>query len=81
MAVDVTLRFSLNCAESVEERSGLENGSAPKEARSDKERAYREIVQSNRCELVVVGLDTGGLTGVGSVGTSISSPSTGTDSG
>ena len=59
LAIDVTLRSALtSCGGAI--MSARENGAALARARPDKERKYAELLEGDRCHLVVVALETGG---------------------
>ena len=60
LAVDATLRCALSTSGAPRPRSVREDGAALMDARADKERAYPELAQSQRCRLIVLGLETGG---------------------
>ena len=60
LAVDITLPQCSDCQrESVSKRSDS-GGAVLTKARLDKETKYAELVESDRCQLVVVGIETGG---------------------
>ena len=60
LAVDVTARCALTAdGLATPEAAGLD-GPALLRARGDKERKYTELVHNDRCQLVVVALETGG---------------------
>ena len=49
-----------HCVQSPRRRQGTFAGAALADARRSKERTYPELVQSHRCQLVVLGIDVGG---------------------
>ena len=60
LAIDVTLRSALpNCGNTIP-GAARENGAALARARPDKERKYAELLEGDRCHVVVVALETGG---------------------
>ena len=60
LAVDVTLRCALTCGGNAHPQAASTNGAVLTHAREDKERKYAELLESERCRLVVVALETGG---------------------
>ena len=60
LAVDVTLRSPLTSTGLARPGAATTDGAALVRARADKEAKYFELLQGNRCHLVVVGLETGG---------------------
>ena len=60
LAVDITLRSPLTSAGLPSPNAAHVNGAALARARRDKERKYGELLEGNRCHLVVVGVETGG---------------------
>ena len=60
LAIDVTLRSALTSCGSAIPGAARENGAALARARPDKERKYAELLEGDRCHLVVVALETGG---------------------
>ena len=60
IAVDVILRTVLTACGAPKSRAAVEDGVVAKSARADKAAKYPEIVDSRRCELVVLALETGG---------------------
>ena len=60
LAIDVTLRSAfINCGSAIP-GAAKEDGAALARARPDKERKYAELLEGDRCHLVVVALETGG---------------------
>ena len=60
LAVDTTLRSALSAAGLPSPSAAPVNGAALARARRDKERKYGELLEGDRCHLVVVGVETGG---------------------
>ena len=60
LAVDITMRCALTSTSQACPNAAIENGAVLVKARADKERKYAELVESDRCRLVVVGVETGG---------------------
>ena len=60
LAIDVTLRSALTSCGSAIPGAARENGAALARARPDEERKYAELLEGDRCHLVVVALETGG---------------------
>ena len=60
LAVDVTLRCALTCGGNAHSQVASTNGAVLTRAREDKERKHAELLESERCRLVVVALETGG---------------------
>ena len=58
--MDVTLRSALTRDGEAQPGAADEDGVVLERAREDKERAYPELTASNRCRLVVLGIETGG---------------------
>ena len=63
LAVDITLRGVLGADGEPHASAASTDGVAANSARADKERVYPEIVQGRRCNLVVLGIETGGRWG------------------
>ena len=59
-AVDITLRSALTSASHAFPSAATIDGAVLVKARADKERKYAELVNGDRCRLVVVGVETGG---------------------
>ena len=60
LAVDITLRSPLTSTGLARPAAATTDGAVLVRARADKEAKYFELLQGNRCHLVVVGLETGG---------------------
>jgi len=60
IAVDTTLVLPLTASSQPRRRQGTFAGAALADARRSKERTYPELVQSHRCQLVVLGIEVGG---------------------
>ena len=60
LAVDVTLRCALTAASQACPNAATVNGGVWSRARADKEVRYTELVEGDRCGLIVVALETGG---------------------
>ena len=60
LVVDTTLRFALTADGMVTPGAACSDGVAFVRARGDKERKCAELLHSERCQLIVVGLETGG---------------------
>ena len=60
LAVDITLRCALTAASQACANAATVNGAVCTRARADKEAKYTELVDGDRCRLVVVALETGG---------------------
>ena len=60
LAVDITLRSPLTSGGLPRSEAAHVDGAVLHRARGDKEAKYRELLQGNRCHLVVVGVETGG---------------------
>ena len=60
LAVDITLRSALACNGEPRPGAARVNGSVCERARADKETKYAELLEGDRCRLVVVALETGG---------------------
>ena len=60
LAVDITLRSALTSASHACPNAATFNAAVLVKARADKERKYAELVNGDRCRLVVVGVETGG---------------------
>ena len=60
LAVDVTFRCALTCGGNAHPQAASTNGAVLTRFREDKERKYAELLESKRCQLVVVALKTGG---------------------
>ena len=60
LAVDVTVRCALTADGLPTPGAARHDGAALLRARADKERKYTELVHNDRCQLVVVALETGG---------------------
>ena len=60
LAIDVTLRSSVTACGAPRARAAEENEATCIDARRDKEIKYNELVESNRCRLVVLALEVGG---------------------
>ena len=57
VAIDVTLRSALTSCDGVIPGAARENGAALARARPDTERKHAELLEGDRCHLVVVALD------------------------
>ena len=60
LAVDVTLRCALARTGEPHPRPADEDGAVLAQARHDKETTYPELINSRRCRLIVVAIETGG---------------------
>ena len=60
LAVDVTVRCALTADGLPTPGAARHDGAALLRARADKERKYTELVHNDKCQLVVVALETGG---------------------
>ena len=60
MAVDVTHRSALGRSEEAQPNAAEVDGAILSQARLDKEQKYPELLESGRCRLVVVAIQTGG---------------------
>ena len=60
LAVDVTLRSALGRSGEAQPNAAEVDGAVLSQARLDKERKYPELLESGRCRLVVVAIETGG---------------------
>ena len=60
LAVDVTLRCALTASRRARPNAATVNGAVADAARRDKETKYSELVNGQRCHLVVVAIETGG---------------------
>ena len=60
MAVDITMRSAVTSCGRARPNAATVDGAVLTEARRDKERKYTELLHSDRCQLVVVGVETGG---------------------
>ena len=60
LTVDVTLRSALGCTGEPQPHAADVDGAILVQARADKETTYPELVESGRCRLVVVAIETGG---------------------
>ena len=60
VAVDVTMYAPLRRDGSARPRATYQNGAALEDARRDKERRYPELLDGQRCRLVVIAVETGG---------------------
>ena len=60
LAIDVTLRSALTSCGNAIPGAARENGAALARARPDKERKFAELLEGDRCHLVVVAPETGG---------------------
>ena len=60
LAVDITLRSALTAQGCACPNASRSNGAVLSRARQDKETKYYELVSSERCQLVVVAIETGG---------------------
>ena len=60
LAVDITMRSAVTACGRACPNAATVDGAVLTEARRDKERKYTELLQSDRCQLVVVGVETGG---------------------
>ena len=60
LAVDITLRTALTSASHACPSAATIDGAVLVKARADKERKYAELVNGDRCRLVVIGVETGG---------------------
>ena len=60
LAVDTTVRSPLTSTGLARPGAATTDGAVLVRARADKEAKYTELLQGNRCHLVVVGLETGG---------------------
>ena len=60
LAVDITLRSALTATGLATPGAAHIDGVVLQRARVDKERKYAELLHCARCQLVVVGLETGG---------------------
>ena len=59
LAVDITVRSPLTSTGLARPGAATTDGAVLVRARADKEAKYTELLQGNRCHLVVVGLETG----------------------
>ena len=59
-AVDITLRCALNSFGEATPNAATVNGATLLRARRDKETKYWELLHESRCQLIVVGIETGG---------------------
>ena len=60
LAVDITVRSAVTACGRACPNAATVDGSVLTEARRDKERKYTELLQSDWCQLVVVGVEAGG---------------------
>ena len=60
LAVDITLRSALTACGCARPNAAHTNGAVATAARHDKERKCHELLTSERCQLVVVAVETGG---------------------
>ena len=60
LAVDITVRHFLTATGGAQALACERDGRLLAEARTDKERQYRELLRDRRCRLVVVAISTGG---------------------
>ena len=60
LAVDITLRSALTRCGNACDQADRVHGIVASRARRDKENKYAELLQGDRCRLVVVGMETGG---------------------
>ena len=60
LAVDITLRSALSAAGLPSGNAAHVDGAVLVRARRDKERKYAELLEGDRCHLVIVGVETGG---------------------
>ena len=59
LAVDVTVRCAFTCGGNAHPQTASTNRAVLTRARADKEKKYAELLESERCRLVVVALETG----------------------
>ena len=60
LAVDITVRSAFTACGRARPNTSTVDGAVLTEARHDKEAKYAELCQGGRCQLVVVGIETGG---------------------
>ena len=60
LTVDITMRSAVTACGRACPNAATEDGVVLTEARRDKERKYTELLQNDRCQLVAVGVETGG---------------------
>ena len=63
LAVDITLRSAITASGEACPNAAAVNGAVLHRARRDKETKYAELVEGERCRLVVVPIETGGRWG------------------
>ena len=60
IAVDITLRCALRSCGNAHVHAAVMNGAVLARAREEKERKYVELLDADRCRLVVIAMETGG---------------------